>query len=343
MRRAGAFVLVVLALAGVSCNPREDAQVLRRTVTRSANLPRSFSVRVVGTDAAYLVDAKLEDDLRYAMLLKSVTGKPLVDYVVQDDAVAVRLRDPAFGAKLANILGDPIVDRMLKERKWVQDPSGAPPIVQPTTAGQESSGNPFQDARQLFIFMQTAIGQSQQIVKFSLEDISYKSRYDPWRYPDEEKGELRYDLRPPGLPHSEAQTISGRGGDIGPSHFRKLSAFVQRGRIDQLCEVIDIFGHEDYIALQQRGKGSNPFLASLFDRVLRGDTATVIHPRYMVVDVDYPETESVTVGPAAAPGKLTVFLAALQQAITAGALKPTSTADTSECRRTQSEDAEQPR
>jgi hypothetical protein len=37
---------------------------------------------------------------------------------------------------------------------------------------------------------------------------------------------------------------------------------------------------------------------------------------------------------AAIPGKLTTFLSALQQAIGAGALKPTGTPDTSECVRT---------
>src|SRR5439155_9655435 len=133
--------------------------------------------------------------LRYSMLLKSGDGKPLVDYVVHDDELAVRLRDPAFGAKLANVLGDPLVDHALKAGQWVQDPSGAPAVVQASTvSGAESSGNPFQDARQVFLFAQSSLGQASSVVKFSLEDITYKSRFDPWRYPADTSGDLRYDL-----------------------------------------------------------------------------------------------------------------------------------------------------
>jgi hypothetical protein len=334
VKRALALASLLLAFAATSCKPNQDATDLRNDITKSSNLPRTFSERIAAADAAYTIEGKLEDDLRYSMLLRDASGKPLVDYVVHDDELAVRLRDPAFGAKLANSLGDPVVDQALKAKQWVQDPSGAPPVVQASTiSGAESSGNPFQDARQVFLFGLSAMGQASQVVKFSLEDITYKSRFDPWRYPPEKGGELRYDLRPPPLPHSEAQTIRGANGDIGPQHFRKFSMFVKGGKVTQMCEVIDIYGNEDYIALHQRGLKSNPFLASLFDRVIKGDTAVPIRQRYTVVDVDYPQQAPVGVSSAAIPGKLTTFLSALQQAIGAGALKPVGQPDTSECRR----------
>src|SRR5207244_3410243 len=129
-----------------SCKANQDAIDLRNDIVKSSNLPRTFSERVVTADGAFFVDGRLEDDLRYAMLLKSSDGKPLVDYVVHDDELAVRLRDPAFGAKLANVLGDPLVDHALKAKQWVQDPSGAPAVIQASTiSGAASSGNPFQD------------------------------------------------------------------------------------------------------------------------------------------------------------------------------------------------------
>jgi hypothetical protein len=336
VKRALGLLTILLALAATSCKPNQDAVVLRNDVTRSVDQPRSFAIHVASNEAAYVVQGKLEDDLRYSMLLESATGKPLVDYVVRDDTLAVRLRDPAFGAKLANVLGDVFVDRELKGGQWVQDPAGAPPVIQRTASvGAESSGNPFQDARQIFLFAQDAIGQAAAVSKFSLEDITYKSRFDPWRYPLDNGGEVRYDLHPPPLPHSEAQTIRGASGDVGPQHFRKLSMFIRGGRVDQICDAIDIVGHEDFIALKQRGMKSNPFLSALFDRVLKGDTAVPIRQRYMVVNVDYPQEAPVSVSSSAAPGKLTVFLAALQQAIGAGVLKPTVTPDTTECKRTQ--------
>lgn len=336
MKRVIGVLAVVLALAGTSCKPNDDPVVLRRAITRSAEQPRLYTIRVASNESAYVVKAKLEDDLRYSMLLESATGKPLVDYIVGDDALAVRLRDQSFGTKLANVLGDPVVDKTLRTGQWVQDPSGAPPVVQASTAAGQTSGNPFQDARQVLLFAQSAMGQGSQVVKWSLEDISYKSRFDPWRYP---KGnENRYDVRPPPLPRSEAQTVQARGGDIGPQHFRKLSVFTEKGKVDQICEAIDIFGHEDYVAIKERGNNWNPFLTALFDRVLKGDTATPVRQRYMVVDLSYSEGEAVSVPAGAKPGKLTVFVSALQQAITAGALKPASAVDTSECRRAPGEE-----
>ena len=332
MKRPLVILTLLLAVAATSCKPNQDATDLRNDLTKSSNLSRTFTERIVTAGAAYVVRGTLEDDLRYSMLLSDGAGTPLVDYVVHDDELAVRLRDPAFGAKLANSLGDAVVDKALKAKQWVQDPSGAPPIIQASTlSGAESSGNPFQDARQVFLFAQSAQGQAALTIKWSLEDITYKSRFDPWRYPEDKSGELRYDLRPPPLPHSEAQTIRGSSGDIGPQHFRKFSMFVNKGKIDQLCEAIDIYGNEDYVALKQRGFKSNPFLTSLFGRVIKGDTAVPIRTRYMVTDVEYQPGATVTVSRDAVPGKLTTFLSALQQAIAAGALKPATAPDTTEC------------
>lgn len=337
MRRAVAILVALFALAATSCERNQDPIVLRRHITRSVNEPRTFTVRVASNENAYEVQGRQEDDLRYAMVLRSATGKPLIDYVVGDDTLAVRLRDPAFGGKLANILGDPVVDRTLKAGQWVQDPAGAPPVVLPATAAGQTSGNPFTDARQVLLLAQSAMGQASRVVKWSLEDISYRSRFDPWRYPTDD--EARYDLRPPTLPRSEAATIQGGGGDIGPQHFRKLSIFTKEGKVVQLCEAIDIFGHEDYVAIKERGRNWNPFLTALLDRVLRGDTTTPIRPRYQVVDIEYPDEAPVAVPAGARPGKLTVFVSALQQAITAGALKPSTPVDTSECRRTEDEES----
>lgn len=324
--------MLIVAFVATGCRADQDARDLRNRIQASADVPRTYMIRTASPDGAYEIDATLEDDLRYALELKSSDGQPLLDYVVRDDALAVRILDPAFAAKLANSLGDPIVDKALRSGRWVVDPAGAPPVTEAfTPVVGETSGNPLQDARGLFQFVASAMAQAQQVKKFSLEDIEYRSKYDPWRYPADTSGEVRYDMVRPVLPKSEAAGGATTGNDVGPASFRKLSVFVAKGRVDEVCEYVDILGHEDFVALRQRGLRSNPFLATLLQRIRTGDTAVPIKPRYMVATIDYSSKATVDLPANALIGKLQTFSAALTQALTAGVLRPTGTVDTSEC------------
>jgi len=332
MRLRLAIVLLVLAVFAPACKANQDARDLRNDVGASVNQSRTYRIRVASADAAYIIDAKVEDDLRYGLELLDPNERPLLDYVVRDDALAVRIRDQSFGAKLATSLGDPVVDKQLRSGRWVVDPSGAPPLIQGATqVTGETSGNPLQDARGTLQFIATAMDQARTVRRFSLDDIEYRSKLDPWRYPSDSSGEIRYDLLRPGLPHSEAATIRGASGDVGPANFRKLSIFVSKRRVEEMCEYVDILGHEDYLALQQRGLKSNPFLATLFHRVLTGDTAVPIRTRYVVVTIEYPGSAAVDVPAGASAGKLTTFNSALQRAVAAGVLHPAGPVPTSEC------------
>ena len=66
MRRLLATLTVLLAFAATSCKPNQDATDLRNDITKSSNLPHSFDLHVAAVDAAYSVQGKLEDDLRYS-------------------------------------------------------------------------------------------------------------------------------------------------------------------------------------------------------------------------------------------------------------------------------------
>src|SRR5437899_12885520 len=103
-----ALVVLVLAIVAPACKADQDARDLRNNIGASVNQPRTYRIRVASADAAYIIDAKVEDDLRYGLQLLDADGRPLLDYVVRDDALAVRIRDQSFGAKLATSLGDPV-------------------------------------------------------------------------------------------------------------------------------------------------------------------------------------------------------------------------------------------
>lgn len=329
-----ALVLVVMAVLSPACSdPNEEAVELRGFTRVSAREPRTLTFRSASEDQAYEVRGTFEDELRYSMTLISA-GKPLVDYVVRDDALAVRLRDAAFGARLANVLGDPVVDAALKSGAWVVDPAGAPPLIRSEVrAGGEAVSDPFRDSQDAVRFIEQAMGQATEVKEFTLEDIEYRSALDPWRYPMDE-GEARYDLIRPLLPTNESATI-GAQGDIGPAQFRKTSVFVRGRRVRQICSLVDVQGHEEFVELRERGPASNPFLAALLARISEKETAIPIEERYVFVEIDYPRSTSVNVPPGATTGKLETFLTALEGGFGAGVLRPTGRIDTSECRRVQ--------
>ncbi len=335
MRRLALVLVSIAVVSGACSDPNEKAVELRGFSRVSAREPRMLTFRSISEEQAYEVRGTFEDELRYSMALTSA-GKPLVDYVVRDDALAVRLRDIAFGTRLANVLGDPVVDAALKAGKWVVDPSGAPPLIRSEVrAGGEAISDPFRDTQNAVRFIEQAMGQSSEVKEFSLEDIEYRSALDPWRYPAEDDGEARYDLIRPLLPTNESATI-GAQGDIGPAQFRKTSVFVQERRVREICSVVDVQGHEEFLELRERGAESNPFLAALLERINEKETAIPIEERYVFVEIDYPESPDVQIPPDAVTGKLETFLTALEGGFGAGVLRPTGRLDTSECRRTRS-------
>lgn len=333
MRRL-AGLLLALGMVATGCNRVDYFRILRSRVTTSGNLPRTFSYSAVAEGQAFTVTGKVEDDLRHGMVL-SYQGKALVDYVVRDDALSVRLRDAAFGSRLANVLGDPVVDAALREGRWVTDPAGAPGLIRTETGGaKDSSGNPFQDARDMLDFVSEAMGTARDARLFSLDDIQYRSQLDPWEYPNEDAGEERYDVLRPFLPLSEGAATAGSAqGSVGPPQFRKLSVFVTKRRVAKVCSVIDIEGHEEFLALRERGLNSNPFLRDLLEQIRKGENPIPIEERYIVAELRYPSSVEVAAPRNAVTGKLQAFQSALQQGVTSGALKPTRPVDVSDCRR----------
>jgi hypothetical protein len=331
-----ALLLVALVLLG-GCSPtNEDNRKLARAISASELEPRSFDYRAIGVNDSFDVKGSIQDDFRYKMLLSS-GARELVQYVVRDDAVAVRLVDPKFGGRLANELGHPIVDAALKSGRWVVDPSGAPALFRrQAAAGTIKSGvsDPFVDTREALLTVSDGINEARRVKLFTLEDIEYRPLYDPWRYPDKESGEIRYDLLRPILPKTEGQASFGQGDQITPAQFRKTSVFVRRSRVETVCTLVDIEGHEEIQRLREQGLSSNRYLANVLKQIERGETSVPIQPRDVIFHLTYPRDVEVGLPSGAVIGKLDTFFSAFQQGVAAGVLRPRAGESNRDCVRT---------
>lgn len=333
-RGAALAALAGVLLLAAGCSPaNEDIRELRRFVESSALKPRTFEYKTVSESDAFEVRGSIQDDFRYKMVLSSATGDELVQYVVQDDALAVRLIDPKFGERLANQLGDPVVDAALKAGDWVVDPSGAPALFKAQDLKATQATDPFSDTREALLTVERDIGEARLVKEFTLEDIEYRPQQDPWRYPETEGDEKRYDLLRPFLPKTEGQASFGRSDSVTIAQFRKESVFVQQGRVEAICSLVDVEGHEEIIRLRDEGLDSNPYLARVLRQIERRETAVPIEQRAVVISLDYPESVSVDLPSGAVIGKLETFISALQQGISAGALRPTSDVRVTDCLR----------
>src|SRR5437764_233427 len=107
MKSAIVGVLVVLMAFSACSPPNEDARALTSDVTRSSNLQRHFTYREFSADAAYRVDGTIQDDFRYALILSTNENIPLLQEVINDDSLAVRVLRPTFASSVSKSLGHP--------------------------------------------------------------------------------------------------------------------------------------------------------------------------------------------------------------------------------------------
>ena len=167
-----------------------------------------------------------------------------------------------FGKKLANELGHPTVDKALREGEWVVDPSGAPALFR-KLAGQRgvSSGDPFRDSREAMrVIARLHEPTSRGVKEFSPEDIEYRPQYDPWRYPDVQNEEVRYDLLRPAAPEvgSADRSVARRVTRPRSASSARRRSSCKDNRVEEVCSVVDIEGHEDIVRLKREGVEVEP-------------------------------------------------------------------------------------
>jgi len=268
----GLLVAVTLGLSG--CSGATDAEKqLREALRNTEKLSNTFlyteTVHDKTGDHETDVRGLVEDDFRYKARVAE-DGKPVLDEVVSDDALAVRFLDPgAMGRFLrkptkakqggsgvggngnsqglttpepsgGGTPGEPSAAELLGTRRWVLDPAGAPAEFATAGTDQTLGDDPIADARQVFAYVDRAINEAVRVVEFNPESLEYRKDQDPFKPPAPHSGVTRYDFERPNLP--KASQTGGGSNQVTPDtrHFRKMSVYVKDKRVIKVVEKIDV-------------------------------------------------------------------------------------------------------
>jgi hypothetical protein len=268
-------VLVVTALGLSGCKGATDAEKrLREALRNTEKLSNTFLYQETVHDKAgnHETDVRglVEDDFRYKARVAS-DGKPVLDEVVSDDAIAVRFLDPdSMGRFLrkqstakqggsgvggsgapapdagadqggsSSTPGEPTAAEILTSRRWLLDSSGAPSAFAAANTDQTLGDDPIADARAVFAYVGRAIDEAVRIVEYNPESLDYRKDEDPFETPKDGSGVTRYDFERANLPKA-SQTGTGSN-QVTPDtrHFRKMSVYVKDKRIIRVAEKIDV-------------------------------------------------------------------------------------------------------
>ena len=246
-RRTLALVaaLGVLAAGSACVKKNEDKLNLENLLDESAHTSGVFRYSdttpssPLETGVASTVRGLVEDDFRFKARL-SIDATDVLDEVVNDDALAVRFLDPKYVAAFTGKGGDAATRTALGGRFWVYDPSGAPPIGDAAVSGDVLGLDPIVDSLSVTDYVKDAIAQSLYIRKFNAEEIDYRPAEDPFPQPARGSGVVRWDLIPPKLPRADALDTTGQANAALAkiADFRKMSVYVQHGRVVQIREQI---------------------------------------------------------------------------------------------------------
>ena len=268
-------VLVVTALGLSGCKGANDAEKrLRAALRNTEKLSNTFLYKETVHDVrgAHETDVRglAEDDFRYKARV-ALDGKPVLDEVVSDDALAVRFLDPTAMVRFvrkantakqtssgvgggsvpaadpgvdaggsAGTPGEPTAAEVLASRRWVLDPSGAPTAFATAGSNRALGDDPIADARAVFAYVNRAIDEAVKVVEWNPESLEYRKDEDPFETPKSGSGVTRYDFDRAKLPKA-SQTGSGANQVIPDArNFRKMSVYVKDNRVIKVVEKVDV-------------------------------------------------------------------------------------------------------
>ncbi|HEV7689101.1 MAG TPA: hypothetical protein VGQ80_21160 [Acidimicrobiia bacterium] len=267
--------LLVVATLGLSaCNGNTDAEKrLRAALRNTEKLSNTFLYKETVHDKTgdHETDVRglAEDDFRYKARVAE-DGRPVLDEVVSDDALAVRFLEPASMGRFlrkptkakqggsgvggtgsaptpepaatpsGGTPGEPSSAELLATKRWVLDSAGAPAAFATANTDQALGDDPIADSREVFAYVDRAINEAVQVREFNPESLEYRKDEDPFPTPAAHSGVTRYDFERPNLPKA-SQTGSGSN-QVTPDtrHFRKMSVYVKDERVIRVLEKIDV-------------------------------------------------------------------------------------------------------
>lgn len=245
-----ALLVLVPVLPGCGKSEAADDEV-REAIRRTERLALRFDYSDQSGEQAVAVQGVVEDDFRFRTRL-ALNGSPVLDQVVADDAIALRVLQPEFTAKLVApgpgtvdvpagkaVVKVPVAEA-LATGSWVVDRQGAPSMVATEEAFERVGNDPVFDALTALRYAERAIDDVPFVRRFNPEALDYKPAEDPFPHPPEGSGIRRFDYQRPGLPRR--QTSAGSGNEAVPElrHFRRLSVYIKDGLVVEVLEQIDV-------------------------------------------------------------------------------------------------------
>lgn len=257
MRRFLVAAVAACLLLQIGC--ARQAKLRERVlgfVSRTEALTKTFDYQEEIGAESIRVTGRIGDAFRYQETVK-MGGVDVLEQIVDDDAVAVRVLNPekiptlAGGSLIAG--ASPILSDTLRSGEWVIDPSGAPPIQKKQVDPDAYvPSNPLRDPIDIFTYLRTSIATAADIREWREDDITpaYRPKEDRFPPADLNAGVRRFDLVRPPLPNLLRPAAGGAGGgtsqvDPRTYHFRKMAIYVRGDRIVRVLEEIDVDGHAE--------------------------------------------------------------------------------------------------
>lgn len=249
MRSRISMAVLVVVLAGglTACGERDRGVVedLEAALARTERQSRSFLYSEDLGRRNVAVRGAVEDDFRFDAAVQE-NNQRLLEQVVRDDAVAVRLFEPdaigSFAADLSSAPPDTV--EALKSQKWVVDPVAAPNLLIARNEQVVTGDDPVYDALTVFSYVRQVIRQ-QDVRKFDENSLDYRPKEDPFPKPKESSDVDRYDFVPGRLPRSTDVAAGANQAVPAMQHFRKMAVYVRKGVVIRVLEDIDVVGRLD--------------------------------------------------------------------------------------------------
>ena len=266
LRRVISTALVVLTMSGLAagCGKAEQDALkdVRAALRKTAELSYryTYDVELPVARAAWEVRGIIEDDLRFKTQL-SFDGKPAMEEVISDDALATRVlvpdilkiyENPQGGrGDTGNRQGDaeeklapPLeVKSALAAGHWVMDPSGAPALLGGAVDMRALGADPLYDSLTMFQYVEQVL-RVNGVYEFNDDALDYRPQEDPFRdnlpqklFPGRKV--KRYDVGRPPLPKA-SDTQAGNQLTPGMEHFRYMAIYIEDGVIIRIDETINL-------------------------------------------------------------------------------------------------------
>lgn len=273
--------MLAAVLAAACGGGEKDAEVVRRFLDRAEAGPHVYRSVETAEGSKIETTVRVDDSFRSQTTL-TMDGVPLLDQIVVDDAVAIRLLAPDRWNPAA---GTPL-EAILASGEWVVDPAGAPPVFLPS--GEQRSilsdvgADPLFDAQNAIEYARQAVDAAVDVEKFSPDSIDYRPSEDPFRdlvEADERRGIERYIAQPPLLPRTEEQLQR----IPGPDAFRRLSVYAKGNELVRVHEFIDFESHPELVKAKERRQPR--FLLELLQALRRGIGEEPVRPRSWTLEV----------------------------------------------------------